>query len=1005
MAKKILLSICMFVLSFSALAQSGYTISTSVVDPAGEPVIGATVVEVENPAIGAYTDVMGQFTLKAGSPESTILISYAGFKPLQLKAGSELFKAPIVLQEDVTAIDAVTVVGYGTLRKNDMTGSVDVVSADLGDRGMVNSASEMIMGKVAGLQVTQGSGKPGAGSTIRIRGGASLSASNNPLVVIDGVPVANNAGAGMTNPLGAINPNDIASFTVLKDASAAAIYGSRGANGVIIITTKKGTAGKFNLSYNSDYSVGVNSRTVETLGADAFRTLVNDNFSDNANAMTYLGQFPDVSTNWQDHIYQTTFGTNQYVSGSGRVEGEEVQMGYRASLGYTHQDGTLKGSVYDRYTLDLGLSPAFFDNHLTVNLNFKGTLSDQDNVNEGAVGGAAFMDPTKPIYDDYAFNGENRFNGYFAYVDEVTGIPSSQLPSNPISLLTEEYNRDKSQRIITNMQIDYKMHFLPDLHANLNIGYDGSWGNNKKGSLRNSEQAWRDNDFRGVGRYDEWNGTRENSLLDFYFNYAKDLGKHRVDAMLGYSWQHFFSDDASKTFGNDAEPGSEPFNTNYNITENYLVSFFGRVNYSYDSRYMMTATVRYDGSSRFSEKNRWGLFPSVALGWNLAEESWLKDTFVNNLKLRASWGITGQQDLDLTDYPYQANYDLSTQFSQYQFGNNWYNFLKPIAYDENIKWEETASYNVGVDFAAFDSRLTFSVDAYKKYTSDLLYNSAVAAGTNFATNVITNVGDLENEGLEIQVGGDIIRNDDWRWNVTANATWQNTVITRLTASPDPNYLGSQYGDISIGTGTSALINAVGYAPGTYYLYEQVYDENGKPVQNAVVDRNGDGAITDGDRYLAGNIQPDMYYGISTSLSYKNWDLAINAHGVVGNQIFNDFNMAHSSLENAYNNSGCLVNITPLYEVTGFRELNQTQQNLSDYWLEDGSYLRVDNITLGYNFRELFGSNGPSGRISATVQNPVLVTDYTGLDPETSWGIDGTIWPRPTIFMLGLSLNF
>ncbi len=1005
MAKKILLSICMFVLSFSALAQSGYTISTSVVDPAGEPVIGATVVEVENPAVGAYTDVMGQFTLKAGSPESTILISYAGFKPLQLKAGSELFKAPVVLQEDVTAIDAVTVVGYGTLRKNDMTGSVDVVSADLGDRGMVNSASEMIMGKVAGLQVTQGSGKPGAGSTIRIRGGASLSASNNPLVVIDGVPVANNAGAGMTNPLGAINPNDIASFTVLKDASAAAIYGSRGANGVIIITTKKGTAGKFNLSYNSDYSVGVNSRTVETLGADAFRTLVNDNFSDNASAMAYLGQFPDVSTNWQDHIYQTTFGTNQYVSGSGRVEGEEVQMGYRASLGYTHQDGTLKGSVYDRYTLDLGLSPAFFDNHLTVNLNFKGTLSDQDNVNEGAVGGAAFMDPTKPIYDEYAFNGENRFNGYFAYVDEMTGIPSSQLPSNPISLLTEEYNRDKSQRIITNMQIDYKMHFLPDLHANLNLGYDGSWGNNKKGSLRNSEQAWRDNDFRGVGRYDEWNGTRENSLLDFYFNYAKDLGKHRVDAMLGYSWQHFFSDDASKTFGNDAEPGSEPFNTSYNITENYLVSFFGRVNYSYDSRYMMTATVRYDGSSRFSEKNRWGLFPSVALGWNLAQESWLKDTFVNNLKLRASWGITGQQDLDLTDYPYQANYDLSTQFSQYQFGNNWYNFLKPIAYDENIKWEETASYNVGVDFAAFDSRLTFSVDAYKKYTSDLLYNSAVAAGTNFATNVITNVGDLENEGLEIQVGGDIIRNDDWRWNVTANATWQNTVITRLTASPDPNYLGSQYGDISIGTGTSALINAVGYAPGTYYLYEQVYDEAGKPVQNAVVDRDGDGTITDGDRYLAGNIQPDMYYGISTSLSYKNWDLAINAHGVVGNQIFNDFNMAHSSLENAYNNSGCLVNITPLYEVTGFRELNQTQQNLSDYWLEDGSYLRVDNITLGYNFRELFGSNGPSGRISATVQNPVLVTDYTGLDPETSWGIDGTIWPRPTIFMLGLSLNF
>ncbi len=992
MAKKILLSICMFVLSVAAYAQSGYTISTTIVDPAGQPIIGATVVEMENPSVGTQTDVMGQFTLKTTSADATILIRYAGFKPLELKASSDLFSSTLVMEEDVTAIDAVTVVGYGTLRKSDMTGSVNVVGADLSESGMVNSASDMLMGKVAGLQITQGSGKPGAAATIRIRGGASLSASNNPLVVIDGVPVANNAGAGMTDPLGAINPNDIASFTVLKDASAAAIYGSRGANGVIIITTKKGTSGKFNISYNSDYSVGFNYNTIETLGADDFRTLINENFSD------YAYMMGSASTDWQDYVYQATFGTNQYVSGNGRYDGEKVQMGYRASIGYTHQDGTIQGSEYDRYTLDLGLSPTFFDNHLSVNINFKGTLSDQDNANESAVGLAAFFDPTQSVYGD-------NFNGYFAYVDAATGIPNSQLPSNPVGLLTQEYNRDKAQRLITNMQIDYKMHFLPDLHANLNIGYDGSWGNNVNGSLVDSESAWRDNDFRGIGKYYDWNGSRENSLLDFYFNYNKEIGKHRVDAMLGYSWQHFYSDDTTNTYSNDAEPGSEPFNTVYDITENYLVSFFGRVNYSYDSRYMMTATVRYDGSSRFSEANRWGLFPSVALGWNLAEESWLKNSVVDNLKLRASWGITGQQDLDLTDYPYQANYELSTQFSQYQFGNSWYNYLKPIAYDENIKWEETESYNIGLDFAAFESRLTFSVDAYKKYTRDLLYSSAVAAGTNFATNVITNVGDLENEGIEIQIGGDIIRNNDWRWNVTANATWQSTVITSLTISDDPNYLGSQFGSISIGTGSNALINAVGYAPSTYYLYEQVYDENGMPVQNTVVDRDGDGAITDADRYMAGDVQPDMYFGFSTTLTYKNWDFSLNAHGVIGNEIFNDYNMAHSSLENAYNTSGCLVNITSLYEKTGFTELNETQQNLSDYWLEDGSYLRIDNITLGYSFSELFGSKGPSGRVSFTVSNPFLFTNYTGLDPETSYGIDGNIYPRPTTYMLGLSLNF
>ncbi len=1001
MTKKIYFTLCLLMLSMVSLAQDKYKVSGTIVDQTGEPIIGATIIEKENPSVGTSTDLMGQFTIAVDSKESTLMIRYAGYKTVEYPAGSEVFNQPVVLAEDAQAIEAVTVVGYGTLRKSDLTGSVEVVSADLDDRGMVNSASELLQGKVAGLQITSGNGQPGAGSTIRIRGGSSLSASNDPLIVVDGVPLSGGP-AGLSNPLGSINPNDIASFSILKDASAAAIYGSRGANGVIIITTKKGSAGGFKLTYNSDYSVGFNGATVNTLAPAEYREFLNTYYGDNSTVMALANQFPEANTDWQDHIYQAAFGTNQYVSGSGRLVGEDVTMGYRASLGYTNQQGTLKGSNYNRYTVDVGLAPRFLDDHLSVDVNFKGTLSNQDNVDSGVVGNAAFYDPTKPIYNEYA---DNKFNGYYAHLsDPVALIPNSNSSTNPLAILNEQYNQDKTYAMVGNVQVDYKMHFLPELRANLNLGYDASMGENTNGVNINSEQAWRDGDFPGVGRYNTWQGFRRNSLLDFYLNYANDIGKHRVDAMAGYSWQYFGIEDRNQSFENESADELDPFTSTVDITENYLVSFFGRLNYSYDSRYMVTATLRYDGSSRFSEANRWGVFPSVALGWNLAEESWLKESVVDNLKLRASWGVTGQQDLRLNDYPYQARYDVSTQFSQYQFGNNWYHLTKPLAYDENIKWEETTSWNLGLDFAAFNNRLTFNVDLYKKFTKDLLNTASVPAGTNFSNTVTTNVGDLENQGIEIEAGMDIIRNNDWRWNVTANATWQDTKITRLTATDDPNYLGILHGTISVGTGTNLLLHAVGHAPSSYYVYEQAYDVDGNAIQNTVVDRNGDGVITDGDRYVAGSIQADMYFGLSTSLSYKNWDFAVNAHGVVGNEIFNDFRMANSTTQSAYGGLGSLSNVTPFYQETGFTNVSQTAQNLSDYWLEDGSYLRIDNITVGYNFQELFGSD-LSGRVSLTAQNPFIFTNYSGIDPEVSYGINGTIWARPTTYMIGLSLNF
>ncbi len=988
-----------------AVAQqgTGYRVKGQIVDPDGVPVVGATVVADDENSTAVATDIEGRFVLSTPSPQTKLTVYYAGYKALSFMANSEVLKNPVAMEEDTQSLEAIAVVGYGTLRKSDMTGSVDVIGADLGETGMVNSASEMIMGKVPGLQVTLGSGQPGSSSQLRIRGGSSLSASNDPLIVIDGVPVQSNAGAGMTNPLGAINPNDIASFTILKDASSAAIYGSRGANGVIIITTKKGTGSKFTLNYNSDYSVSVNSNSIKTMTGSEYRNFINEYYADDATVQGLMNQYPEVSTNWQDMIYRAAFGTNQYVSGSGTVRNDFMNMGYRASLGYTGQEGTVKTSNYNRYTLDVGLAPKFFNDHLAVDINFKGVLSDQNNVAGDIISTAAFYDPTKPVY---WLDGSDKFNGYFAHLDSPTDDrPNTNSAVNPMALLNEQYNRDKSQRMIGNIQMDYKMPFLPELRANLNLGYDASKGENTYGVAVNSEQAWRDGNFQGVGSHTDWTGIRKNSLLDFYLNYANDFKKNRLDVMAGYSWQHFYTDDIINTFGNDAEQGSTPFFKSYDANENYLVSFFGRANYSYDSRYLLTATVRYDGSSRFSKNNRWGLFPSAAIGWNISQEQWMKNTRVNNLKLRASWGITGQQDLGLNDYPYQANYTTSNEYSQYQFGNQWYHLLKPDAYDENIKWEETTSWNVGMEFGAYNNRITATIDLYKKYTHDLLNSATVPAGTNFSNTVVTNIGDLENEGIEMSIGVDIIRSGNWTWNVGGNMTLQDTRITRLTARDDPEYLGILFGDISIGTGTSVMLHAVGHRPSSYYVYEQVYDINGQPLQNVFVDRNGDGVISDADRYVAGSIQPDIYYGFSTTLEYKQWDFSINAHGVYGNKIFNDFRMANSTTQNAHGAFPFLSNMTYFYQETGFTQVNTVAQSLSDYWLEDGSYLRVDNITLGYSFQDLFKTEGLNGRLSFTVQNPFLFTNYSGLDPETSWGVDGVIWPRPTVYMLGLSLRF
>lgn len=981
-------------MSLQALSQEKLTLNGRVVDSGGQAIIGATVLE-KGTTNATVTDVDGNFAIKAPK-NSTLVISFLGYKPLEIVADTNNFTSPLVIVEDVVALDNVVVIGYGTARKTDMTGSVVAIKSDLKDRGQVTNASDLLVGKVPGVQITPGDGAPGGTGTIRIRGGASLAANNNPLVVVDGIPVESGG-------LGIVNPNDIATMTVLKDASAAAIYGSRGSNGVVIITTKKGS-GKFKLNYNSTYSLSQNSKTVQTMNADEYRQVMATAYPIStplgAEAHALMGK---SSTAWQDNIFRIGLGTNQYISGSGKVS----TMGYRVGLGYDNENGTLKTSNFERFTGSVALSPKFFDEHLSIDVNAKVSYTKNRNADAGAVGSAAFFDPTQDVYIRNADGSINRdkFNGYYTWVNS-TGNPNILAPTNPLALLEQSWNNSSTTRTIGNVQVDYKMHFLPELRANLNVGMDMQNGKGNNGVEVNSPQAWRDNDYMGIGRYNNSSFLNRNTLLDFYLNYVKDLTsiESRLDVMAGYSWQHFYQSNSGVTFPNNAAQDSKPIFVSDFATENYLVSFFGRLNYVFKEKYSLTATVRYDGSSRFAPSTRWGLFPSLAFAWDIKNENaFTRMENLSALKIRLGYGITGQQDLSLNDYPYIARYNISDQYSMYQFGNQFYNVLKPNAYDSSIKWEETTTYNVGIDFGWWNNRLSGSIDLYYKETKDLLNTIPVPAGSNFSNMITTNIGNLNNRGIELNLNAVAIRNNNWNWTIGFNATWNKTKITKLTATDDPNYLGVTTGEVPGSTGAFSQLHTVGYAPNTFYVYQQVYGENGKPLQNTFVDRNEDGVITEADRYLYQKPAPDAYFGLSSQLTFKNWYFAFNARANVGNYMYNAYAANNSSTYSAYGGQGFLTNLDRTIYRTGFTGANTINQRISDYWIENASFLRLDNITVGYDFPSLFGSK-VSGRLSLTAQNVFVITDYSGLDPE-GWGVDNVMWPRPRTYTLGLTLNF
>ena len=990
---------------------AGYEVSGTVVDAIG-PVIGATVSE-KGTSNGTVTDMDGRFTLLVAGPTAEVEISCVGYASQTYQAAA--IPRTVVLKEDSEYLEEVVVIGYGTVKKDDLTGSVSAVKAEDLNRGAVVSPQDMLKGKIAGVLITPGDGGPGSGSRIRIRGSASLNASNDPLIVIDGVPIAQGAGGAMSNPLDLLNPNDIESFTILKDASAAAIYGSRASNGVILITTRKGTGSKPKISYNGSFSLQNPSKKVPVMSPSELMEFYSQVFPAGTPTGDRINEIAGTAqTDWQDLVFRTAFATDHNFSIRGNLKN---RMPYRASLSYSGQQGTLMESRYDRGTLDLNMSPSFLDKHLTLDMSVKGVYSYSDYTDGGTVGKAAFFNPTAPPYW-YTSEGTidmTTTNGYWNYGNGRGDAfsPNSLVGPSPLSMLYDNISNAMSYRFIGRMAVDYKVHGLEALSFNVSAGLDITRTDSYSGVRPGSFQAYTDTENLGVGQHTKGIVVSRSQVFEAYADYNNTWGVHNLDVMAGYSWQNNWNGNRYVDYFNVTNeikllPGQTAEGRySWSKTENFLVSFYGRVNYSIDSKYVFTFTARGDGSSKFARAHRWGFFPSGAFAWNMKKEGFLKDVEkVSSLKLRLSAGLTGQQD-GIGDYIHLARYNISNNsYYLYPMGDAGYmGTLTPQAYDPMIQWETTMTLNAGLDFGFFQDRLSGSVDAYIRNTSDLLNSVHIPMGSNFGNKLMTNIGSIRNKGLEFSVTGVPVHTRDWSVQLSLNGTFQNTVFTKLNPTDDDNYY-VETGTISKGTGGYLCRQMVGYEPYTYFLYRQKYDSSGRPVQNSFEDLDGDGALTEGDRYMTGkSVSPDFYYGMSVKVTYRNWDFGMNGHGSAGTWVFNDFASSNSTASLDLN-SGALPNQALLVKQTGFTAPNSGQQWYSDYFLENASFFRMDDINFGYTFRGI-GQSDADIRLGASLQNVFVLTGYSGMDPEVTSenGIDNTMWPRPRTWSLRINVNF
>ena len=992
-------------------AQGSYRVGGTVVDEVG-PVIGATVLEVGT-SNGTTTDADGKYTLMVSDPQAKVVISCVGYVPQTYHAGS--LPRLVKLAEDSEFLDEIVVIGYGTVKKDDLTGSVSAIRAEDLNRGAVVNTQDMLKGKVAGLLVTPGDGGPGSGSRIRIRGSASLNASNDPLIVIDGVPIALGAGGAMSNPLDLLNPNDIESFTVLKDASAAAIYGSRASNGVILITTKKGLGGKPQVNYTGSFSLQHASKKVPVMSAQEVTDFYSEVFPSGTLTGDRIAELAGNSqTDWQDLVFRTAFSTEHNVS----IRGNYMdRMSYRGSLAYSGQEGTLKESRYDRGTLDMNLSPNFFDKHLTLDFNAKAVYSHSDYTDGGTVGKAAFFNPTADPFWRNADGGIDytTTNGYWNYGNGrgENFSPNALVGPSPLSMLYDKESYAGSIRFIGRVAADYKVHGLEDLSFNVSASLDMTDTDSYSGVRPGSFQAYTDTENLRIGQHTKGVIISRSQVLEAYADYKHTWGIHSLDAMAGYSWQNNWAGNRYVDYFNitnevKLNPGETAASRyTWSESENFLVSFYGRVNYSVDSKYVFTFTARGDGSSKFAKSYRWGFFPSGAFAWNMKKEPFLSDIdYVSAMKLRLSAGLTGQQD-GIGDYIHLSRYNIYVDsYHKYDMGgSNYMGMLFPQAYDPTIRWETTMTWNLGVDYGFFNDRLSGSIDAYIRNTKNLLNSVQMPMGANFGNKLMTNIGSIRNEGFEFAINGVPVQTHDWSVNVGFNGTFQSTVFTKLNPTEDKNYY-IETGTISKGTGGYLCRQMVGYAPYTYFLYQQKYGSDGRPLQNEFADLDGDGMITEGDRYMTGkSASPKFYYGINVKVTYKDWDFGLNGHGSAGNWLFNDFASANSTASLDLN-SGALPNQALLVRKTGFIAPNSGEQWYSDYFLENASFFRLDDMNLGYTFRGI-GPWESDIRVGLSLQNVFVLTGYSGMDPESvsENGIDNTMWPRPRTYSLRLNVNF
>lgn len=962
-----------------AFAQEGKKITGHVVDDTNEPLIGASILVVGT-STGVITDLDGNFNIIVPSGATALQISYVGYETVTVPVPSGN-TVNVKMKSDAQMLSDVVVIGYGTQRKSDLTGSVSNVSSKDFNSGLISSPEQLINGKVSGVQIMSNSGSPTAGSTIRIRGGASLNASNDPLIVLDGVPLEAGGISGNTgNFLSLINPSDIESMTILKDASSTAIYGSRASNGVIIITTKKGSNDRMKVSLSTTNSIQTRTKLADMLSHDEFVDVINSRGTDAQRAL--LGT---SNTDWNDQIYQNAFGTDNNVSIAGRLA---KNFPIRVSIGYYNQSGLLKTDKAERLTGSVSLSPSFFDDHLKVNVNVKGSVNNNRFAETGAIWAAATYNPTLPVY-----SGSHAFGGYLEALDNV-GEPVNAAVLNPLGYIKQNKSTSKVTRFVGNADVDYRVHFLPDLKFHATLGYDYAEG---KGKVYVPAEAMQ---YYTTGGRDYSYGPQKNTnrLLTTYLNYNKylDSWKSNIDATVGYDYQFWKS--TSPLYSELNTLGAVQSISAATDQRHALISYYARLNYTFDSRYMLTATVRRDGTSRFNKDNRWGTFPSVALAWRVGEEAFLKDnTVLSNLKLRASYGVTGQQD-GIGNYNYLPVYTYSQTGAEVQFGNQFINTYRPEAYVSDLKWETTTSWNAGFDFGFLKDRISGSFDFYTRKTEDLLATVAAPAGSTFDKTILTNVGNVDSKGIEVTLNATPIQTKDWNWDISFNMTWQKMKVKNLSLVESSAVTNTAVGPWIDGYQFQVL--SEGYEPYMFYVYHQLYDEKtGKPIEGAYADLNDDGVIDSNDLYRYKSPAPDFIYGFSTSLRYKKWTLSTSLRANVGNYVYNGMAMNTGAWSTVSYNTYQLNNLNSSYLKTGF----QNRQYLSDYYIENASFLKMDNLSLAYNFGRIckwFSMNA-----SVMVQNVFCITKYTGVDPEVPNGMDVSFYPRPRTYSLSLGFEF